>query len=120
CLRACRCLPAVPVTFFFQRSGAPPDLPSFPTRRSSDLGGKAPLGGEREREEQRQAERRRDEQPGIALLVAVRVDQEDAGDRAQRSEEHTSELQSLTNIVCRLLLEKKKTTTTYRTQLPHN
>src|SRR5258706_7062456 len=27
-----------------------------------------------------------------------------------RSEEHTSELQSLTNIVCRLLLEKKKQT----------
>src|SRR5262249_25883707 len=27
----------------------------------------------------------------------------------RRSEEHTSELQSLTNIVCRLLLEKKKT-----------
>src|SRR5262249_56039677 len=26
----------------------------------------------------------------------------------QRSEEHTSELQSLTNLVCRLLLEKKK------------
>src|SRR5258706_7047717 len=31
----------------------------------------------------------------IAVLVAV------------RSEEHTSELQSLTNLVCRLLLEKK-------------
>src|SRR5437016_11442660 len=31
--------------------------------------------------------------------------------RAQRrSEEHTSELQSLTNLVCRLLLEKKNTT----------
>src|SRR5437016_9964131 len=29
-----------------------------------------------------------------------------------RSEEHTSELQSLTNLVCRLLLEKKKTTKT--------
>src|SRR5438046_4099534 len=29
-------------------------------------------------------------------------------DLAQRSEEHTSELQSLTNLVCRLLLEKKK------------
>src|SRR5258706_11083097 len=29
----------------------------------------------------------------------------------QRSEEHTSELQSLTNLVCRLLLEKKKTDT---------
>src|SRR5262249_40743895 len=29
---------------------------------------------------------------------------------ALRSEEHTSELQSLTNLVCRLLLEKKKKT----------
>src|SRR5258706_10615072 len=28
--------------------------------------------------------------------------------RCARSEEHTSELQSLTNLVCRLLLEKKK------------
>src|SRR5258706_11193451 len=28
-----------------------------------------------------------------------------------QSEEHTSELQSLTNLVCRLLLEKKKTNT---------
>src|SRR5258706_3521639 len=28
----------------------------------------------------------------------------------ERSEEHTSELQSLTNLVCRLLLEKKKRT----------
>src|SRR5262249_59150069 len=27
---------------------------------------------------------------------------------SNRSEEHTSELQSLTNLVCRLLLEKKK------------
>src|SRR5258706_2455040 len=32
------------------------------------------------------------------------------GLRWRRSEEHTSELQSLTNLVCRLLLEKKKTT----------
>src|SRR5687767_15396560 len=30
-----------------------------------------------------------------------------------RSEEHTSELQSLAYLVCRLLLEKKKTTRTY-------
>src|SRR5437016_2440735 len=29
-------------------------------------------------------------------------------EQAVRSEEHTSELQSLTNLVCRLLLEKKK------------
>src|SRR5260370_41463297 len=32
------------------------------------------------------------------------------GVRAQRSEEHTSELQSHLNLVCRLLLEKKKQT----------
>src|SRR5262249_60199128 len=34
-----------------------------------------------------------------------------------RSEEHTSELQSLTNLVCRLLLDKKKHTTP--TTTPH-
>src|SRR2546430_6351994 len=35
----------------------------------------------------------------------------DFGDKAdQRSEEHTSELQSQSNLVCRLLLEKKKKT----------
>src|SRR5258706_8234452 len=33
-----------------------------------------------------------------------------------RSEEHTSELQSLTNLVCRLLLEKKKNTETMSSQ----
>src|SRR5258706_9758650 len=32
-----------------------------------------------------------------------------------RSEEHTSELQSLTNLVCRLLLEKKNKPATYQT-----
>src|SRR5258706_9320317 len=32
------------------------------------------------------------------------------GNGIRRSEEHTSELQSLTNLVCRLLLEKKKKT----------
>ena len=37
-----------------------------------------------------------------ARLAGVRVG------RFQRSEEHTSELQSLVNLVCRLLLEKKK------------
>src|SRR5438046_10752852 len=35
------------------------------------------------------------------------ADQHHKGKR-HRSEEHTSELQSLTNLVCRLLLEKKK------------
>src|SRR5256886_9077732 len=32
----------------------------------------------------------------------------EADDSAPRSEEHTSELQSQSNLVCRLLLEKKK------------
>src|SRR2546427_2028029 len=32
----------------------------------------------------------------------------EAGRRTERSEEHTSELQSQSNLVCRLLLEKKK------------
>src|SRR5688572_31411221 len=32
-----------------------------------------------------------------------------AADLVDRSEEHTSELQSQSNLVCRLLLEKKKT-----------
>src|SRR5438093_7968667 len=39
-----------------------------------------------------------DAEPGIAEI----------GGMGKRSEEHTSELQSLTNLVCRLLLEKKK------------
>src|SRR5205085_9153023 len=34
------------------------------------------------------------------------------GDEEDRSEEHTSELQSQSNLVCRLLLEKKKNTPT--------
>src|SRR5258706_1438617 len=36
-----------------------------------------------------------------------------------RSEEHTSELQSLTNLVCRLLLEKKKQKYEQRIALTH-
>src|SRR2546430_9523806 len=38
------------------------------------------------------------------------------GERDRRSEEHTSELQSQANLVCRLLLEKKKQTQTIPTQ----
>src|SRR5205823_7795457 len=43
------------------------------------------------------------EEVGVVYRRAVRVD----ADRLFRSEEHTSELQSLAYIVCRLLLEKK-------------
>src|SRR5438093_2566851 len=45
----------------------------------------------------------------IACCAGDRAAAEDAR-AAGRSEEHTSELQSLTNLVCRLLLEKKKKT----------
>src|SRR5262249_56594172 len=40
--------------------------------------------------------------------VCSRCRRERRLERVARSEEHTSELQSLTNIVCRLLLENKK------------
>src|SRR2546425_4482393 len=40
-------------------------------------------------------------------LAPVQLDGDDLGAEA-RSEEHTSELQSLAYLVCRLLLEKKK------------
>src|SRR5260370_29906948 len=38
----------------------------------------------------------------------------------QRSEEHTSELQSHLNLVCRLLLEKKKKSTRKRDHTPND
>src|SRR5258707_11637468 len=40
--------------------------------------------------------------------VVLTFEEKLAGLRAQRSEEHTSELQSRQYLVCRLLLEKKK------------
>src|SRR2546427_1834316 len=54
--------------------------------------------------------------PGGALVLGGVLDAEAAGVEvavgghgfAPRSEEHTSELQSQSNLVCRLLLEKKK------------
>src|SRR3712207_8015834 len=41
------------------------------------------------------------------------------GDRIKRSEEHTSELQSRQYLVCRLLLEKKKTNHIEQLHKPH-
>src|SRR5438045_4303581 len=78
-----------------------PSLHSFPTRRSSDLHvfPEAALDAARERIGGRhlQAWRKR--------IDRVR---DDRRQRIGRSEEHTSELQSLRHLVCRLLLEKKK------------
>src|SRR5205807_10048129 len=90
----------------FHFSGDHRDLHSFPTRRSSDLGKPVRGIGERRRGqigpkicavEARQAE----EQVGMGLYSANLWTN-------LRSEEHTSELQSPCNLVCRLLLEKKK------------
>src|SRR2546430_13625911 len=53
---------------------------------------------------------------GAAALTrrnAGRVTPGLGADAARRSEEHTSELQSQSNLVCRLLLEKKKKYTAY-------
>src|SRR2546430_13120245 len=47
-----------------------------------------------------------------------KVGQLQAGMHEKRSEEHTSELQSQSNLVCRLLLEKKKTTTRTNPYVP--
>src|SRR5205823_13681913 len=81
------------------------DLHSFPTRRSSDLRrrllrGSLALVSKTEREECQRAQRNDDAQnetPWTRLWLRF----------AWRSEEHTSELQSLAYLVCRLLLEKK-------------
>src|SRR5690242_21483710 len=52
--------------------------------------------------------------PGIsaAARAAARLRPLSARAVGRRSEEHTSELQSHVNLVCRLLLEKKKTNNT--------
>src|SRR5256885_15348127 len=78
--------------FFFLMIRRPPRSTLFPTRRSSDLSPTplSVLGAQADTERQR-----------------IRQ-QFETGTSARRSEEHTSELQSPCNLVCRLLLEKKK------------
>src|SRR5699024_12681820 len=76
------------------------DLHSFPTRRSSDLAA---------RDCRRQPETRpqhRPRRPIRSVPARCLVPREQCP--GPRSEEHTSELQSRFDIVCRLLLEKKK------------
>src|SRR2546422_7136309 len=65
-----------------------------------------PAHDQRDRDETRE----RDEQHAADLAPEV----EHLVCRFQRSEEHTSELQSRLHLVCRLLLEKKKTSHTLR------
>src|SRR5258705_7029145 len=59
---------------------------------------------------------------GITTVIAhdsylVNLGAPDKQMRTKRSEEHTSELQSLRHLVCRLLLEKKKTTSSTTTNI---
>src|SRR5688500_20125067 len=76
-------------------------LHSFPTRRSSDL-------TTRDRPELSWTAARQ-RRPGAAAAHRVGLAAVRRGVvRGGRSEEHTSELQSPCNLVCRLLLEKKK------------
>src|SRR2546430_12528653 len=81
--------------FFFKSSGPHRDLPSSPTRRSPDLG---------------DYDRRLGMQTRHTAFDVEELLRPDIGAEArfrERSEEHTSELQSQSNLVCRLLLEKK-------------
>src|SRR5260370_19885379 len=80
----------------------PPRSTLFPTRRSSDL--RAVLAGPAVRVAARK--------DGHAVLRPFAQVADGAVD--DRSEEHTSELQSHLNLVCRLLLEKKKKNPTVR------
>src|SRR5687767_15569747 len=90
-------------------SGDLRDLHSFPTRRSSDL---SSVGGVYYviREEETGLLRPRGDAPAFRdAVIALLRDREKARRIGHaRSEEHTSELQSLAYLVCRLLLEKKK------------
>src|SRR5690606_41195719 len=90
----------------------PPHLPSFPTRRSSDLPEREPAlaGRHRGGRAARGAARHERRIPRVAhrAVGGVLVRRAHGELVAIRSEEHTSELQSRENLVCRLLLEKKK------------
>src|SRR5205807_8397084 len=106
------CTPSTPPSFFFYCPAPPPDLHSFPTRRSSDLHGT----GKEVVARWLHASSGRVERPLVAVnlggipdgLFESELFGHVKGAFTDRSEEHTSELQSPCNLVCRLLLEKKK------------
>src|SRR5262249_61532580 len=101
------------VHYLYQCPLHPRDPHPFPTRRSSDLDrGQAGEDEEgRERRQQRDGDRHRPEKASCTL--APWACRHPSVQEAFRSEEHTSELQSLTNLVCRLLLENKKVSKRY-------
>src|SRR5437899_5831022 len=87
--------------FFFYFFVSLRDLHSFPTRRSSDLSRNGFSDHDLALSRSKPA-------AAFDLQVIAHLDPngQDSSKR-NRSEEHTSELQSLRHLVCRLLLEKK-------------
>src|SRR5437016_8505964 len=96
------------MVLFVECYGHHRDLPSFPTRRSSDLAGGSAAADAWTAAKRAAGGRRRTARP-CQVRPAGHVATDTFPRNALRSEEHTSELQSLTNLVCRLLLEKKNT-----------
>src|SRR5687767_15541633 len=102
--------------FFFSRSGDHRDLHSFPTRRSSDLVEALAAALKFAHFELVSANydvkgtvlEGRIKPYVVKTLGGIKVGLFGLGVSPVRSEEHTSELQSLAYLVCRLLLEKKK------------
>src|SRR5690606_40286307 len=105
-------------SFFVYDDGDHRDLHSFPTRRSSDLGcGAGSLTRRTSRKTTWTTTTGLWPRRSITLVtfrmgtwISSRLTTQKSGSSATstRSEEHTSELQSRENLVCRLLLEKKK------------
>src|SRR5690606_39625116 len=102
------------ITLFFKQHDPHRNLHSFPTRRSSDL---AIIETLYKRQYIKKDKKKIiPTQVGIDLigviqnptLTSVELTGQWEKKLRQRSEEHTSELQSRENLVCRLLLEKKK------------
>src|SRR5688500_19928469 len=86
------------------------DLHSFPTRRSSDLVAARRAMHDRDRRAPVALARNAPvTQAPLHLLLAQAVALEKQVQWRLRSEEHTSELQSPCNLVCRLLLENNNT-----------
>src|SRR5262249_60427324 len=107
------------ICFFSSLLPRPPPSPLSPYTPlfRSDPPGVGPHQPEQHAQERRLAGAVRAQDAVPLALRALEGDPVDGGDPAvalghlHRSEEHTSELQSLTNLVCRLLLEKKNTQT---------
>src|SRR5258706_5450105 len=95
--------------FFFLMIRRPPRSTLFPYttlfRSSGDAGDD--FGGDEFIPAPRRSRGHGTPHPPLPIATAARSRNEIVVSEV-RSEEHTSELQSLTNLVCRLLLEKKK------------